>query len=238
MVSPHRTSLLTALVLAFLLVSTVVPTAAAPPPRPLCDGCGDSYAETAAEFGVDIDVTESTAVVHVHENGSATWVVANHVADSAGIDRLRANASLRAAIADRAMWDTEVLSTSVSDDGVVTTRYREADFATESFGVTRSGMFTQSVGYANMEGLGADELTIVAPEGTRVGATVPGSTVADDGREMTLTSFDTEQEGEFVTFVPVDAPLGSVQSTLALWAGKLSAVADDLRWLIPVGSLS
>ncbi|WP_224332599.1 hypothetical protein [Haloprofundus halobius] len=209
-----------------LATSLVAPVAdARPPPRPLCDGCGDSFAETAADRGVDLSVEESTATVRVHENGSATWVVRNRVADAEAATRLRANATLRETIADRAMWDTELLSTTVSEDGVLTARYREPEFAERSAGGTlRSGAFTESYGYRNLDGLGADELVVVAPDGMRVGWTVPGSTVSEDGRRMTLTEFTDADEGDFVTFVPEDSAFGAVLSPLAV-TEKLGPVA-------------
>ena len=75
------------LCLCCLLISVVAlsvfgPSAAAPPPRPLCDACGDAFERTAEAHGVVLTVERSTATVAVHENGSATWVVRNRLADS------------------------------------------------------------------------------------------------------------------------------------------------------------
>ena len=196
------------------LLGAAMPAGAAPPPRPLCDACGDSFESTAEFHGVSVTVTHSNATVAVHDNGSATWVVHNRLASSDGAARLRANESLRTAIADRAMWDTELLSTNVSDDGVITLRYREADFAEQSVGGTvRTGEFTEAYGYRNLDGLGADRLVVVAPDGMRVGRAIDGATVSDDGQRMTLTELN---DGRVVTFVPRDTAFGPLLSLLAV----------------------
>lgn len=130
--------------LVLLLIGAVAPSAAAPPPRPFCDACGESFEATAESRGVTLTVERSTATVTVHEYGTAAWVVRNHVTDSEGASRLLTNASLREAIADRAMWDTELLGANVSADGVMTMRYREAEFAERSIcGALNSGEFTE-----------------------------------------------------------------------------------------------
>ncbi|SEO44541.1 hypothetical protein SAMN04487948_102449 [Halogranum amylolyticum] len=223
---------LLALLASVVASAAVVPALAAPPPRPLCDGCGDSFAEAAAERGVDVTVQHSTATVRVHENGSATWVVRNRLADDAGADRLRSDAGLRTAVADRAMWNTDLLSTAATDDGVVA-RYRDDDFAERTpGGALRSDAFTESYSLRNLAGLGADELTVVAPDGMHVAATVSGSTRSDDGTRTTLTEFTEDQEGEFVTFVPGDSPAGPLLSLVAVGSAVwLVAAANAVVFL-------
>jgi len=207
----HRLALLC--LVCVTLLGTALPAGAAPPPRPLCDACGDSFASTAQSHGVSVTVTHSNATVAVHKNGSATWVVHNRLSDSDGAARLQANESLRTAISDRAMWDTELLSANVSDS-IITLRYREADFAERSVGgAVRTGEFTEAYGYRNLDGLGADRLVVVAPEGTRVGWAIDGATVSDDGQRMTLTELN---EGGVVTFVPRDTAFGPLLSLLAV----------------------
>jgi hypothetical protein len=208
-----------------LVAGAVAPAIAAPPPRPLCDACGDSFEATAATHGVDLTVEQSIATVSVRENGSATWVVQNHLGDSAGTERLRSNASLRAEIADRAMWNTEFLGANVSAEGVLTMRYREPDFASQSVGgALYSGEFTEAYGYRNLDGLGADLLVVVAPDGKEVGWTVSGGTVSEDGQRMTLTRLDDEG---FVTFVPRDAALGPLWSLLAVGSVVAPTIAAN-----------
>jgi len=220
-----RTSLRVAFctLLAVSLVATIAPAGAAPPPKPLCDACGESFEETVSEGGVlvdeefvtePIDVERSTATVRVHENGTAKWTVRNRLGDSPGTDRLRSNASYRNAVGEFAMSDTEFVGANLSEDDVLELRYRENDFADRSVrGTLRSGEFTSAYGYRNLDGLGADRLRVVAPEEYQVGWTVAGATVSDDGSRMTLTELDGEG---IVTFVPRDAALGWLWSVLAV----------------------
>ncbi|MDS0223082.1 hypothetical protein NDI54_17180 [Haloarcula sp. S1AR25-5A] len=216
--APHRLSSLVLLCFVCMpLLGVVAPAGAAPPPRPLCDACGDSFESTAEAHGVSVSVTHSNATLSVHGNGSATWVVHNHLAESESATRLRTNETLRTAIAQRAMWDTELVDANVSTSGVVTLRYREADFAAQSVGgAVRTGEFTEAYGYRNLDGLGADRLVVTAPDGMRVGWAIDGATVSDDGRRMTLTGLD---NGSIVTFVPHDTSLGPLLSLVA--AGSL-----------------
>ncbi|NHN59181.1 hypothetical protein G9466_08865 [Halorussus sp. JP-T4] len=216
------------------LLAATAPAASAPPPRPLCDACGDSFEDTAASHGVDVAVDRSTATLSVHRNGSATWVVRNRLADTDGLARLRANATLRTEIADRAMWDTEFQEATVSQSNVLTLRYREPEFAERSVGgVLRSGAFTEAYGYRNLDGLGADSLAVVAPDGMRVGWTVPGAAVGDDGRRTTLTELD---RYGFVTLVPEGATLGPVLSLLAVAALLGPALATNLLTRVAIPS--
>ncbi len=53
------------------------PALASPQPTPVCGFCGGQFADAAAESGVDATVAESSVVVQVHGNGSATWTVRN-----------------------------------------------------------------------------------------------------------------------------------------------------------------
>ncbi|GCF15245.1 hypothetical protein Harman_31800 [Haloarcula mannanilytica] len=213
--APHRLYSLALLgIVCLALLGAIAPVGAAPPPRPLCDACGDSFESTAKAHGVSVTVTHSNATLSVHGNGSATWVVRNHLAESDGTTRLRTNETVRTAIAERAMWDTELVDANVSTNGVVTLRYREADFAAQSVGgAVRTGEFTEAYGYRNLDGLGADRLIVIAPDGMRVGWAIDGATVSDDGRRMTLTELDT---GSIVTFVPHDTSLGPLLSLVAV----------------------
>ncbi|MBV0901729.1 hypothetical protein [Haloarcula salina] len=216
--------LLLSVLLVGSLLALAAPVGAAPPPRPLCDACGDQFATTAERHGVSLAVERSTATVAVHENGTATWVVRNHLAGDGA--RLRSNATLRRAIGDRAMWDVEFLNATVSRSGVVTLRYREPDFAEPAIGGTfRSGAFTETYGYRNIDGLGADRLVVVAPPGTRVGRPLPDSTVSSDGRQMHITSFD---RGGIVTFVPQESAVGPLLSLLAVVTMRGPAVLGNL----------
>jgi hypothetical protein len=223
-----RSLLLSCLVVGSLL-TVVAPTSAAPPPRPLCDACGDTFEETAEYRGVSLTVERSTAAVTVHRNGTATWVVRNHLAGDGG--RLGVNESLLRSVGDRAMWDAEYLGATVSAEGVVTLRYREAGFAESTArGTLRSGEFTEAYGYRNLAGLGADRLVVVAPDGMRIGWSTPGATVSEDRTRMTLTSLD---RGGIVTLVPRDSTLGPVSSILAV--GSLVGPVVFLNATVQIG---
>jgi len=205
------------------LAAVITPAAAAPPPEPLCDACGESFEERVEERGVavddefvtyPIDVVRSTAEVRVRENGTATWVVRNHLDDSDGTDRLRSNASYRHRIADGALDDAELLDATVSENDVLELRYRDDGFAERSVrGTLRSSEFTDAYGHRNLHGLGTDRLVVVAPEEYRAGWTVSDATVSEGGDRMTLTKLDDQG---VVTFVPRDVALGWLWSLLAV----------------------
>lgn len=218
------------LVVSCLLVGAVLASigsvAGAPPPRPLCDACGEQFETTAERQGLSIAVDRSTARVVVHDDGSATWIVHNRLADSASVARLRADDQLRTAIAERAMWNAEFRTVTVSSNGSVILRYRDPDFAEPSVGgVLRSGALTEAYGYRNLDGLGADRLTIVAPDGMEVGRAVPEATVSDDGSRLTLTTFE---DGGLLTFTPRESAIGPVLSVLAL----VGLVGPDLVLIV------
>lgn len=192
----------------FLLIGAVS-SLASPPPRPVCSACGDGFVESAKEHGISVAVEHSTAIVRVHENGSATWIIRNRIDDDSA-ERLRTNPTLLSIIAQGAR-NGRLLSTDISADVVVTIRYRMNEFAVPSVGnVLRSDYFTE-FSYRNYAGLGADHLTVIAPEGMHIGSAMPGATT--DGRRMTVTSY---ADSAFITFVPRGAFAGPVVSFLAI----------------------
>lgn len=234
--SRRGVSLAVLFVLAAAVLGAITPGTAAPPPRPLCDACGDSFEATAEAHGLPLTVEQSTATVVVDDTGTATWVVRNHLAESEATARIRANESLRTELADGAMWDTEFRDATISPDGVMTMRYRDPEFAEPAVGgVLRSGAFTEAYGYRNLDGLGADRLTVEAPDGMRVGWTVPDATVSSDGTQFTLTTF--ERPG-FLTFTPRGSLLGPVLSLLAVGAlaGPAIALNAVARFVLPAGA--
>ncbi|WP_049893589.1 hypothetical protein [Halogranum rubrum] len=213
--------------LCTLLVSSVAPAVAAPPPEPFCQ-CGDAIEGGAAAHALDLTVTTSTATVQVHENGSATWVVrATTDADAATMARLRENATLRDSVVDGAAPGT-LVSSAVDGDTVVA-RFRDGQFVEPSVGVLRSAAFTNHPErHLRLASLGTDELTVVAPEGMVVGRTVPGSTVSDDRSRMTLTSLDERDVGHVVTFEPRTAAFGPVKSLVAVAGFHAPTVAGHV----------
>jgi len=213
MVSSYRSVL--PLAVGLLLVGPLVvgSVSGAPPPRPVCAPCGDGLEDRAAEHGLSLAVTNSTATVVAHENTTATWVVRNTIRDDETLTRLRENETLRRTLAEARYFGPDLRSVTVSD-GVLTARYVQYDFATRSVGDTlRVDAFSQSHGYRNLDGLGADRLVVEAPNGTAVRSSVPGSEATADRSKLVLTSYD---RGGFVTFVPRERPVGSVWSWLAV----------------------
>jgi hypothetical protein len=212
--SSRRLALLLVLpLLASLPLLLGAPAAGTPPPEQVCGTCGAAFEDAAAANGVSLTVERSTATVAVHENGSATWTVRNAVG-SADADRLQSNGAAERVVADLRRADDPVAVT-VSGDGVVTIRYRVDDFAERSVGgAMRVEYFREDFEVANYDSLGADRLTVVAPEGMRVGKALPSASV--EGREMTLTSYEPGVDSAFVTFVPRGSLLGPLLSLLAV----------------------
>lgn len=68
-----------ALAVALLAGAALGPAAASSPPRPACPACGALFEQAADESGVDVTIRESTVLVQVRENGSATWTIRNRL---------------------------------------------------------------------------------------------------------------------------------------------------------------
>lgn len=234
----HRLALLSCCLLALAAV-TAGTAAAVPPPTPFCSACGDAFEADVAEEYPELTVGESTATIDVHENGSATWIVRNRLGDAATAESLVDDPLLTDVGRFGGLGGAELTESSVEAERTLVLRFADPSFAESAGGGTlRSGAFTSEYGYRNLDGLGADRLTVDAPEGTRVDWTVPGATVSDDGERTTLTELD---RGGFLTVVPRDravAPLASVTAvgqlvlpsllTNALWQALLPAVVVGL----------
>lgn len=207
------------LLLGFVAIAAV-PAGAAPPPEPFCTACGDAFESAAADREVNLTVEHSTVRIVVEEDGQATWVVRNRLADADDAARLRTDRALLLALTEDAQENTELLGANITDDGVVTARYRDDDFATRTAGGTlRSDDFTDLQGSRTVYRLGADQLVVEAPQGMRVDWSVPGATVSDGGTRTTVTSY----EHGFVTFVPRDSSFGPLSSVLAV--GSMAGTA-------------
>lgn len=172
----RRVALL-ALFATAVLLAAVAPVLASPQPDPVCGACGSAFEDAAEEEGLAVNVTNSTATVRVHGNGSATWVVTNRLNDSAA-DHLREHPALLDRIANGAAttgWglpgvyddgDVEFGSAGI-DDRTVTIRFVDHDTGEQHAGVL-------VVDYLHSDGirggwiLNADTFTIVGPPGTTV----------------------------------------------------------------------
>jgi hypothetical protein len=212
MVRPSSVVLL--LSLSLLGLSLAGPALAMPPPEPVCGPCSEPFVEASASEGVDVRVEASTATVRVHRNGSATWTVRNRVDDDAA-RALRANDTVTA-VATRVVDDGSLVDASVDGDRV-TIRYRLREFAVQSVGGSyRIEYFREDFAVANYDSLGADRLTLVAPEGLRVGTAPPSATVEGDRMTLTAATYRPGRDSAFVTLVPSDALLAPLLGAFAL----------------------
>jgi hypothetical protein len=228
-----RTLVAALLVGSLLGAALAAPATASPRPIPVCGPCDRPFVSAANAHDVDVRIEHSTATMRVHRNGSATWTVENRLNDSAPFE----NASLRQSVAEEALFvhDASLLSTSLDGD-TLRMRYRTPDAATEApGGVLRVGYFRDDPGATIYTGLGADRLTLVAPEGMRVGRAVPGADVS--GREMTVTSFDSDGDGPFVTLVPEGDPLAPLWSLVAVALPLAPIVGRNLLLLVAIPTL-
>ncbi|MEF8857128.1 MAG: hypothetical protein V5A16_06870 [Haloplanus sp.] len=117
-------------------------------------------------------------------------------------------------------------------------RYRTPNVATDAAGgVLRVHYFRDDPGAMIYTHLGADRLTIVAPEGMVVGRAIPGANVSDDDRRMTITSFGGSGDGPFVTLVPDGDPLAPLWSLVAVALPLVPIVGRNLLLLVAVPTL-
>jgi len=230
---PSLPRILVAALLVGTLVGVALPATASPRPVPVCSPCERGFTSAAHAHDVDVEVEHSTATMRVHRNGSATWTVENRLDDSAAATFARDD-SLRRSVAEEAVavHDGRLQSTSVSGDRV-RIRYRTPDVATEvPGGVLRVDYFRDDPGALVYTDLGADRLTLVAPEGMRVGHALPGADVSE--RRMTVTSFDSRGDGPFVTLVPEGALLAPLWSLVALVLGVGPVLGRNVLLLLGV----
>lgn len=196
-----RTPLLVAVTVALLLLGAVAPAPASPQPVPVCGACGVSFVEAAADHGVAVEVTNSTARVQYHENGSATWTVTNTVNASAA-DRFRDEPRLLASIAGEAARSGYGLP-SLDDGTVVTVQSSAVEGDTVTLRFTHDGAADRHLGLLVVDALhtdgvrggwivNADTFTVVGPPGSAV-VNDPTSAVdaehapSVDGRSVTWT---------------------------------------------------
>jgi len=230
---------------AALLAPAVVGLATASPmPTSVCTPCDRGFEAAAQGHDLDVQIQRSTATVQVHANGSATWTVRNQLSGDDVADLRQNDARLEQVASESiryrgmAVHDQRLLDVEFAADDMAVLRYRAPNFADQTLGVLRSDYFRDHPGAYLVSDLGADRLTVVAPEGMVVAAGIPGSSV--DGREMTLRSFDASGDGPFVVFAPEDATLGGVRAQLAVGLALAPIVGKNLLWMValPVGVLT
>ncbi|MFD1588116.1 hypothetical protein ACFR9U_14120 [Halorientalis brevis] len=173
-----RTAAPLILLVTFVFLLGAAPAVlASPQPDPVCGACGSSFEEIADEEAIQLNVTQSTATITVHENGSATWVVRNRLA-AANATRLADHPDRVESLGQRAAADGWGLP-HVYEEGTVTfqgahlanrtltIRFRDPDAGTRHLGIL-------VVDYLHSDGIRggwlstADRFTIVGPPGTAV----------------------------------------------------------------------
>lgn len=165
-----------------LILSLVAPAAASPQPSPVCAYCSSSFEDGADEHGIAASVGESTVDVHVHENGSATWVVRNRL--ETGADAFRESPEKISRVGDGLQSrngglasNAEFVSATVDGDTAVLV-YRDPAAVDRHAGVL-------VVDYLHDDGnepwyvINADRFTIHAPEGSLV-TNSPDSGLVDE----------------------------------------------------------
>ncbi|MXR40094.1 hypothetical protein GRX01_01800 [Halobaculum sp. WSA2] len=222
-----------ALVIAALLVAggVAVPALASPAPVSACPPCDDGFVQAAAEHGLETAVAESEATVRVHRNDSATWRVRVVPTDESALNRLAENESLARAVAGDSFGvrygggiDHRLLAADVRD-GAFLIRYRTSGVVEEGpLGTSLLTYFRDDPGAYIYTDLGADELTVVGPEGT----TVARGFGEIDGRRMTATALPDVRDGPFVVFAPAGTPAPGLVGGLAVLGTLAGVVARNL----------
>ena len=248
-----------ALPLALLMVATflapaiLAPAVASPQPSPVCRFCGSLFETAAEERGVNASVTESTVVVQVHENGSATWVVRNRL--GRGADEFRENPDRLGGTANWLLAESYGLPRTASfasarmDGDVAVLTYRDPDAAKR-----RAGLLV--VDYLHEGGrepwyhVNAERFTVRGPPGTvvtndpesgHVGDGIdratrngdgadPGGSVTWRGNSSGPVYEGTDVEGSpYVVFGPDRSPVTRVRTTAALALATVPIVVGSLR---------
>ena len=197
-----------------------IPALASPQPTPVCGFCGEQF---AAEAGVNVTVVESTVLVRVHENGSATWTVRNELSNGSEAFRERPEL-LEAAASGLAIGHhglpgrAEPVSARMDGDTAVLV-YRDPDAASRHAGLLVVD-YLHDGGYEPWYHVNAERFTVRGPGGTVVTNTPESGTV--DGRNATWAGtsvgeygFGSDLEGSpYVVFGP-DRSAGAWLRTVA-----------------------
>ena len=187
-----------------VLLGLVGPVTASPAPVSACPPCGSGFHRSASNHGLYTEVRHSEATVVTHTNGSATWTVRVVPTNESALNSLAENESLARAVAADSFGirygsgiEHDLLSADV-DDGAFVVRYRTHDVVHQGpLGTQVLTYFRDSPGAYVYTGLGADELTVVAPDGMTV---VRGFGEVTDSR-MTATELPDVRDGPFVVLL-------------------------------------
>lgn len=216
---PRRLLTLVLVVTVFLATGVIASVVASPSPVSACPPCDRGFVSAAQSHGFETEVGHGEATVEVSETGSATWTARVDPTNETLVDRLAGNATLARSIATDSFGtrygggiDHDLIGVTVEGETVVI-RYR-------TNGVVRDGplgtrvltYFRDSPGAWIYTDLGADELTVVAPEGM----TIAQGFGDVEGARMTATALPDDRNGPFVVFAPDDAAAPGLLGWLAV----------------------
>jgi len=225
--------------ITLLLVSSIAyPALASPQPEPVCGACGGGFELAIERQDVEATVVESTAVVRVHEDGSATWSIRNRLANESTAETLRNRPDALLAALEYANRRSVVegpfenASARVENRTVVLS-FEDRYATTEMPGGVHVLDYVHSGGAENWHVLTADRLTVIGPSGTEVtndpaGATVSGRKAAWDGNgSAAMWDAPRVQQDTYVVFAEPGAT-ATVLTPVAIALATLPTVVDVL----------
>lgn len=174
-----------------------VPATASPQPSEICGPCGSSFAEAAEDQGVAVNVTETTVSIQIHPNGSATWLVTNHLTESTAglstdpetLDHIAREATTSGGLPDGYGDDQVEFQSSTLENNTVQIMFRDPDAANHHFSVFVVDYF-HSEGLNAGRILNADSVSIHGPAET---------VVLNDPREFAGHNHEGDDEHPTVT---------------------------------------
>ncbi len=233
----RRLALAFAVLGGVLVIGAALPVAASPAPLPACPPCDSGFERSATSHGLDTEVQHSSATVQVHQDGSARWTVRVIPTNETVLERLAANDSLATSVAGDSFGtrygggiDHELIDARVAD-GAFIIEYRTLNVVESGpFGTSVLTYFRDSPGAYIYTGLGADELTVVAPEGMTVAR---GFGEVSESR-MQATRLSDARDGPFVVFAPEGSPVPGLLGTLAVASALAGVIVRNLLMFVAV----
>lgn len=214
------------LIIGVVVLAGVLPVLASPRPVPVCPPCAGGY------YGAQYEVDSSVATVQVHEDGSATWVVRNELANESLADRYRADhEALVASAGGFPHWPDARLENARMEGDTAVYVYRLDEFATPTAGdVLRIDYFREQPGAYIYTQLGADRITVVGPEGTVATRAPRGAEI--DGNRIRIDAWNVRGDGPYVTYAESAGPVGEAWSLAAVVGALWAVVARNLLLLV------
>lgn len=214
-----------------LLLAAVAPAVASPAPVQACSPCDRGFTSAAQQHDLVTDVASSEATVRMHRNDSATWTVRVVPTNETVLNALAENETLARSVAGDSFGvryggdiEHDLLAADVRD-GAFVVRYRTHNVVEAGpFDTQVLTYFRDSPGQYIYTDLGADELTVVAPDGT----TVARGFGDVDGRRMTATALPDTRDGPFVVAAPTGTPLSGVVGWLTVVSMLSSVIVRNL----------